>query len=280
MLINDFPGRYLYNVSKLEIKDINQKKHIASGFWFSFRVNNHAIAALVTAKHAMDGYSNLEILTCACSRNGLPLDQYPLKLSFSSEQLDDLLIKHPTEDICCIVFQIDAKFTINMSHIPFIFCLNEQTIFDIDGSNDYRLLQEIVMIGCPNNVYDDFNNKAIAKKGVTASPMKIDYKGERKYIVNISSEHGSSGSPVFIYNKGAYFDENAFLPGNRMELAGVFLGGFEEFNKNPNSYKSIVDGKASTIQLLIPNGLGYVLKPRVILELQKEIVARFSDVLI
>ncbi len=60
----------------------------------------------------------------------------------------------------------------------------------------------------------------IIRKGITAFHPGIDFNGESYGLLDITSYPGSSGSPVLIYNQGAYPTQNGITIGNR----GVFLG--------------------------------------------------------
>ena len=62
-------------------------------------------------------------------------------------------------------------------------------------------IEDIIMVGYPNGIFDTTNNRPIVRKGITASDPKIDYEGKRLFMADIACYYGSSGSPVLVYKK-------------------------------------------------------------------------------
>ena len=56
-------------------------------------------------------------------------------------------------------------------------------------------LEDVVIVGYPDNIWDSVNNL-----GVTATHPKIDYEGRSEFLI-AAIYPGSSGSPVFLYNR-------------------------------------------------------------------------------
>ena len=40
-------------------------------------------------------------------------------------------------------------------------------------------IEEIVMIGYPNGLWDSVNNMPIARRGITATPVYLNYEGKK-----------------------------------------------------------------------------------------------------
>ncbi len=59
------------------------------------------------------------------------------------------------------------------------------------------------------------------RRGVTATPLQIDYEGKQRFLVDASIFPGSSGSPVFICNSGGYANRGNFNVGTRVYFLGV-----------------------------------------------------------
>ena len=69
-------------------------------------------------------------------------------------------------------------------------------------------IEEVVFIGYPNGIWDSKNFTPIIRKGTTATPLVLDYEGQKKFLIDASVFGGSSGSPVFIYQSGVYATKN------------------------------------------------------------------------
>ncbi|HFG6905407.1 hypothetical protein R4641_15855 [Acinetobacter baumannii] len=75
------------------------------------------------------------------------------------------------------------------------FIPNDEAITKLDA------IEDILFVGYPNGIWDKVNLLPIFRKGITATPLQIDYEGEPKFLVDASVFGGSSGSPVFVHSK-------------------------------------------------------------------------------
>lgn len=261
-LLDDFPGKLLYCVCKIIMTDINGKDHHSTGFWYSTVIDNKQVFGLISAKHCFDNYSKAVLKLCRMDYlTGLPIDQLACDILLSTEDLDNNLIKDDKEDLCFIILQIDNVPTTNLIKPPFLIPITDEILLDIDTADDFMLAQDVIMIGYPQGIYDDINNKPVLRKGITSSPIKLDFKGQPQFLLDISCHHGSSGSPVFIADKGVYLEKNSILPGPRLLFVGIFVGGWEEVTDSGTIVEANIDGVQSKIEIKIPNNLGFVLKP-------------------
>ncbi len=84
-------------------------------------------------------------------------------------------------------------------------------------------LENVIFIGYPNGIYDRKNLLPITRTGMTATPIYEDYEGEPQFLIDASVFPGSSGSPVFIYDKNGYKDKkgNTYMGSERIIFCGV-----------------------------------------------------------
>ena len=74
-------------------------------------------------------------------------------------------------------------------------------------------VQEVFFVGYPVGLYDSVNLLPIVRRGITATPLEIDYEGRREFLLDAAVFPGSSGSPVFI-SIGEHFSQGlVFLAG-------------------------------------------------------------------
>jgi len=134
-------------------------------------------------------------------------------------------------------------------------------------------IEDIVFIGYPNGIWDSKNFTPIARKGTTATPLNIDYEGQKKFLIDASVFGGSSGSPVFIYNSGVYATKNGpAMTGTKIYFIGVVASVYHknEFNEIvsipiPTDNKPMAIGK----QMI---DLGVVFKSNTIIEVIEQFV--------
>jgi Trypsin-like peptidase domain len=148
-------------------------------------------------------------------------------------------------------------------------CLNVSTIGHAEPAIFYRTLslemaasfeedwlvpnREVCFIGYPDGRYDEKNNLPILRRGVIASMPKVDFNGEKQFLIDAQVYQGSSGSPVFICTSPL---------GGQIRFLGVLNAGMmkhEKLTRVPVSIDRF--GIRHTI------GLGFVLKPVLVREL-------------
>ncbi|WP_406867167.1 serine protease [Paraburkholderia fungorum] len=89
-----------------------------------------------------------------------------------------------------------------------------------------RPIESVIMIGYPNGLWDEVNNRPIARRGLTASHPLKPWNGKRQFMIDAACFPGSSGSPVFLYEDGLYRNnEGVFVAGTRAKLLGTLFSG-------------------------------------------------------
>ncbi len=73
-----------------------------------------------------------------------------------------------------------------------------------DHLKEIDAFEDIIFIGYPNGLWDSKNYLPIMRKGITATPIAVDFELEKKFLIDASVFPGSSGSPIFIINKGSF----------------------------------------------------------------------------
>lgn len=86
---------------------------------------------------------------------------------------------------------------------------------------DLAAMEEVVFIGYPAGLRDDKNASPLIRRGITSTPVWNDYQGEPAFLIDAGVFPGSSGSPVFILNQGAYQIKDALVVGSRLIFLGV-----------------------------------------------------------
>lgn len=275
--MDDIKKQLLYTTTKIINKTINGEIKHSTGFLYNFKTKDkHIVRTIITCKHCIENYSELECNFCIDNGYSNPIDFLPFKLLFNSDT-SHLIIKHDKYDLAAIIFSIDNKIFISGNTQPFYLSLENDQIPSQTSINNMSYIEDILMIGYPQGIYDDFNNKPIVRKGITATAIQLDFKNKPEFLIDIATFHGSSGSPVFYYSSPPYFEENAFVPGNpKLYLLGMFIGGWEEITNQPTKRKLITEDKSIDAKILLPNNIGFVLKSSVFEELNDVIYQRIK----
>jgi len=128
-------------------------------------------------------------------------------------------------------------------------------------------IEEVVFVGYPNNVHDSVNHLPVARRGTTATPPSVDFCGRPCFLLDGSVFPGSSGSPVFVANEGAFVTRAGMNIGaNRILLLGVIasvvvreVNGELDFVTVPTRIKPVVTTEECV-------DLGLVFKGHLIIE--------------
>ena len=159
-------------------------------------------------------------------------------------------ILHPTKDLA--FFDLTSilsnhKLSINQeySYIP----ISETIIPTQKELDDLFAIEEVVMVGYPNGLYDSVNNYPIFRTGKTASHPAVNYSGKEEALIDVSCVPGSSGSPVFILNEGWIRYKNGGLAqGNRIIFLGIENSMPTRFSKSLYKKQRLPNGQIEYVQ--------------------------------
>lgn len=203
----------------------NDKGEVSSGTGFAFGLFKNEkgfIPTLVTNKHVIAGAKIGQIILTARRQDGSP--DFGNNIPISLTDFEGRWLLHPDETIDLAIMPMgdvlnDLK---NKNKEPFLVFLDQSIIPDDNSNSNLSDLEDVLIVGYPDGISDTKNNVPIMRRGITATPPKLDFDGEPKFLVDASIFPGSSGSPVFIYNSGSYSNvDGGLVIGSRIILIGV-----------------------------------------------------------
>lgn len=185
-----------------------------TAFFMTYEFNNTNITALVTNKHVVCEDEKKTILyknakfVMSCSEHGIVKDDK--KVEIVVNDLDKRVVFHNDNDVdLCFVFVNDKiQESINIGNEVYYKSLNTNLIINDEDAKNLRPIEDVIMIGYPIGLIDEYNNKPIVRKGITATSYFLDYNGKKEFLIDIACYQGSSGSPVFIRKEGLGKEQN------------------------------------------------------------------------
>lgn len=87
-------------------------------------------------------------------------------------------------------------------------------------------MEDVVFIGYPSGLRDDQQGTPLIRRGITATPVWNDFQGRPSFLIDAGVFPGSSGSPVFILNQGAYSTTGSLVVGSRLLFLGIVTDTF------------------------------------------------------
>jgi hypothetical protein len=251
-------------------------KIISTGTSFFFSFLNHggtAIQALITNKHVVDGASEAFITLTMQKPDGTP--------DFGNNKrikLSDVVVAwlpHPdqkTDLIAAIIGPGLQKLYDAGQHFMIATC-DQSLIPTEEQLKALTPLEEVLVVGYPDGISDTTNNVPVFRRGVTATPISLNFKGEPFFLLDAAIFPGSSGSPVFLYNQGAWSDrEGHFQLGSRAALIGIVFGVYNHTTDGRIIMLPAPTQLTPQVQSQIPNNLGVCIKAEKLLDFEPQLV--------
>ena len=226
------PFDYLFPYCTVRLNGIinNQVVSTGTGFFYLFndnltdengKVNEDGSAHLVivTNKHVIANMDEIVYYFSVSSRGSEKLEQEMVRLKIDHSTV----IQHPEANIdLCIILTVQLLSILKQKNKQIHFYPVRKTIrIDEKKLENLSTIQNLLMIGYPNGIWDNVNNLPIMRTGINATPLNSNYLGKECFAVDIATYRGSSGSPVFIYNKTSYIENREIKFGTQFYFIGV-----------------------------------------------------------
>lgn len=248
-------GEKLLNTTiKIESKQLLQKggktyalSSSGSGFFFEFNINEKVkIPVIVTNKHVVKNSTTGTLYFKKMNPAGLPIYGSIEKITLPNFSLR--WIYHPDTSIDLAIlplFPILNNYSAQTGQKLFYLPISENILPTEKDLAELNSIEDVFMIGYPYGLRDTINDLPIVRKGITATPVKLDYNKKKEFLIDMPVYFGSSGSPIFIYNQGGWFANTGMVMSN---TARIFLLGI-----NYATYTRNFEGKISPIISQIQN---------------------------
>lgn len=255
----------IYSTVKLTARRAGAATSTGTGFFFRFAVQGlNFVPAIVTNNHVINNNDEL-IVVCHLADHDKPSGKY-IRCTVPLDARRVIRHPDPNIDLCAILFADILNQAIAAQSPLFFVGLDTGLIPCVDEWQYFDAIEEVTMIGCPNGISDEVNNLPISRQGITASSLARNYNGKQEFMVDMACFPGSSGSPVFVYNRDGYLDRktNNFMMGlTRLKLVGILYAGPLITNTG-----TIVLGQPSQVQVAAMMHLGNVIKSSEIVTLE------------
>lgn len=270
MTISD---KLCYSTIRIECQLKSGETSTGTGFFFNFLENisqSTYVPVIITNKHVIENSILGKLIFTKSDEKGNPLDTDHYIINITS--FEGVWRKHPDNDVdlCAmpIAYCIDEAYKkgIKLFYLPF----DKSIIPTNEHKLQFSALEDILMIGYPNGIWDEINNKPLLRRGITATHPNKDYNGKKEIMIDIACFPGSSGSPVVIYNNMNFIGNNSgVLLGDKLFLLGVLYAG--PYTESTGEIKIInvpTINKPISISRIMIN-LGFIIKSERIMELEK-----------
>jgi hypothetical protein len=251
-----------------------------TGFFYNFplKEQGQVVPAIITNKHVVRGSNSQNFLLNVHDPNKnekAPSGTFNVNLQAT---LGSGWTEHPDPnvDLCALPIGQIQKL-VPPPHQPFYVALDSVT-----SDEDLKKLdavEDVLMIGYPNGLWDHVNNLPLIRRGITASHPGMDHhiegqSGPGVTVIDMACFPGSSGSPVFVYNHGTIPDKSGNVGlGSRAVFLGVLFSGPVWQQDGNIVAKNIPTKSVPVAEISTMINLGYVIKPREVVALGKQLFA-------
>lgn len=260
----------IHSTVRIECKTKNGDSS-GSGYFFSFLENEASnIPCIVTNKHVIKGAYRGKFHLTLKDNNGKPNLNAHIPIEFND--FEKMWILHPDADTDLAIFPLAPIITeaqkrgINFYYVQ----LSKSNLASKELLESIHSMEDIIMIGYPNGIWDKVHNLPIIRKGITATHPKHSYNGKSEFMIDAACFPGSSGSPVFLANIGSFLNKDGSLcAGTRIALLGTLYAGPQHTATGEIKIVNVPTDTKPVSVLSIPNYLGLVIQAKKLLEFEK-----------
>lgn len=256
---------------RIETVNHDGSSRLGTGFLYTVPTSATEEATfLVTNKHVVSGAARCSVFYMAGQDPQLGAPILGQQRSVTIEDIPGAFHDHPDPAVDVSIAAVspwinslrELGVNVFFRSISPSLALTNENVLELDA------LEDVVFLGYPLGLYDTNSGLPISRRGVTASPLELDYRGAPVFLIDASVHPGSSGSPVFLFQTGGYSVRNGGINlGSRLIWLGVLAAVYQNalgVEEAPVAQPSIVRS---------PVNLGIVFKARAVDELCDHILA-------
>jgi len=271
----------LFSTVRIETEISNDEGSVGTGFFFNYEFTDQkTISLIITNKHVVKGalrgsfFCHEQIL-----QDGklIPSDNsFPVIL----DNFKEFWISHPDNhiDLCAMPFKPIKKAAEKNGKEIYRVDINKEHIWSDKKLEELSAVEEILMVGYPNGLWDEVNNMPLVRKGITSYHPAMDFEGKSIGIIDAACFPGSSGSPVSIINETYYTIKTGTTFSTRTIFLGVLFAGPVLKEEGEIIVKIIPTNKKSVSITEIPIHLGYYIKAKEVLTLAQYIIDNMDEI--
>lgn len=259
-----------FSTTRIETTDEKGNNYSGTGFFFNLQVDKEKIAPLlITNKHVVKNMKKGLFRFTKAGTDGNPIYKEHFTISYEDD-FEKMWTFHPDDnvDLCALPIIVLTEAAKKLNNPLFYKAFNNSLIPDYDTIQSFDAVEDVIMVGYPNGIWDSANNMPIVRKGITATQIRLDYNNTKAFLIDAAVFPGSSGSPVLLYNKGTFTDKNGNvnIGKTRIYLLGIVNSVFLSNVDGDIRIASIPTQQKLVANSRIPNSIGNVIKAEVILD--------------
>jgi hypothetical protein len=245
-----------------EHNDGNQSRGTGMYYrFFDYNEDSNHLPVIITNKHVVENAVKILININTLDSNGKFSPGNHIQQEITNLEFNIIRHPDPEVDLCAILLGPTITNIQQKGRQTHIIALNHKSILTDEELSQVTTVEEIIMIGYPTGLSDIHNNLPIARKGITATPLFVDYNNRKEFLIDAPCFPGSSGSPVFLIKKNFKVEGNYLTTIANIKLLGNLYAGPQ--------YE--IDGKIIT--KTVPTSIQYFTRTEILINLGNVIKA-------
>ncbi|HEX8264489.1 MAG TPA: serine protease [Pyrinomonadaceae bacterium] len=248
-----------------------------TGFFYNINHQGKMLPVLVTNKHVIKNASKGLLHFNLSDEADLPLNGKYHTVVYDNFESDWILHPESEIDLCILLIAPVFHKLLEIGKRVFYIGLENSFIPREEQLSELTAIEDIIMIGYPNGIWDSVNNMPIIRKGITATHPRLDYNGKKEFIIDAACFPGSSGSPVLLFNDGNFATRNSALAiGTRVMLLGILYAGPQHTAEGEIKIIDVPTQQRPVAFSRIPNNLGIVIKAEKLFDFEALLEAKLK----
>lgn len=266
MKSNSLTRQFFFTTVRVESTAEDGTRSSGTAFFYNASRTNRVAPFLVTNKHVVRGARGGRVFFLEGNEDGPVLGSSVLG-NFGN--FEGHWVFHPNEDVdlCCLAVADVIQASMDGGHPVFFKSVNSDLCPSPADVVDLEAIEDVTFIGYPSALYDTVNLTPIVRSGRTATPIELDFNGLPAFLIDASVFPGSSGSPVFIVQRGGYIKGGSFQVGRDRAF---FVGVVASVHVSPTTGQLIQVINDSGVVFNSPIDLGVVFNWKAVEELIDE----------
>ena len=223
---------------------------------------------LVTNKHVVENAGELDVQFIGKDPT-IDRPLYGSRVQMTVADADQAFVGHPDPNVDVAVMPLQPVLSALTSPV-FFRSVGTEVVPSDEQMQTFDALEELIFIGYPDGRFDGTNLTPIARRGLTATPMNLDFDGQPRFLLDGSVFGGSSGSPVFSLKDGV-------VQGSSIVIGApprLFLVGIVAATAVRTQVGEIVTASQPHVEFAQELNLGVIFKQRAIQETIDAVFAR------
>lgn len=261
-----------HSTVRIEIETVAGTKGTGTGFFYRFAYQNDLhVPAIVTNKHVVEGAYRGRFHVTLADVEGNPSYGNPEVYSF--EGFQSFWTPHPDPEIdLCAMPIAPLLIAAKRNKKALFFRSLDKSLIPTDSElADMTAMEDVLMVGYPNGIWDERHNMPVLRRGITATHPNLDWNGNPEFLIDAACFPGSSGSPVFLFNLGGYATKSGgmVIGPSRIKLLGILYAGPQHTVTGEIRIVKVPTLDKPMSISSIPNNLGMVIKAMKLAELDE-----------